>query len=130
MDRGFTYYEQLALIVPQVQRIIPLARITYQLPSIDLNRVREYTPRGVDEIAAMLPLHQALRAGGVAGRGYGAVEGFLEVAVGGEGVGDAGVFGLEEVVVYGVVEALPIGFRKSARVSGVEEETYRPCEGA
>ena len=54
----------------------------------------------------MLPLHDGARAVRGDGIGDGAEVGFLEVAVGGEGVGDARVRRLDQVVADGVVEAL------------------------
>ncbi len=44
--------------------------------------------------------------------------GFFVVAVGREGEGDAGVVGFDEVVVYGVVEALKISVREESSTGG------------
>ena len=88
----------------------------------------------------MLPLHHPLRAVRVGGGGDGAVVGFLEEAVFGEGVGDAGVVGFEEGVGDGVVEVLRVcvlvfgdgwgglvcGFW-AVRGRGLK---YRACDGA
>lgn len=101
-----THLKRLTLIIPNINTIIPLARRTAQLPPIDRNRREQQRARGIHDPAAMLPLQDPARAGGVRRVGDGAVVGFLVVSVAGEGVGDAGVVGLDEFVVDWVVEAL------------------------
>lgn len=54
----------------------------------------------------MLPLHYCGRAIGRGRVRYSAIVRFLVMSIGGEGVGDACVVGFNQVVVYGIVEAL------------------------
>lgn len=102
-----THLHQLALVVPDERRGITTTRRAHQLPAIDGDGGQSEAGVGVHDPAAVLPLHDARRTFRRGGVGDGAVVGFLVVAVGGEGVGDARLVGLDELVLDRVVEVLP-----------------------
>lgn len=106
--RRRTYLHVLRLVVSQVDAVVGIARLARQLPSINGEGCESQTAVGVEGPASMLPLHNGARAVWRGRVGDGAVVGFLVVAVGGEGVGDARVGGLDEVVAYWIVKTLRV----------------------
>lgn len=100
------YLHGLCLVVARVDRLLALAGLAQQLPSIVLDRCEGQRAVAVLDEGAMLPLHNATGAGGILRVRDGAVVGGLVVAVLGEGVGDAGALGLDQFIVQRVVESL------------------------
>ena len=89
--QGFTTYQkQFTLVISRVNAVRSSAWLAQQLPAVDINGCKDERAVGVVGVAAVLPLHDAARAGRVLRVGDGAVVRFLVVAVVGEGVGDAG----------------------------------------
>ena len=108
IGRNLTDLEKLLLLIALIDAVCHIGRRTRQLPSVHRYGCQEQRARGVHDPLPVLPLHHPARLPWFGGVGDGAIVGFLVVAVVAEGVGDAGVIGLDELVVDGVVEALGI----------------------
>ena len=104
--RFSTHLKVLWLTVSDVQTVTELARLARELSPIHRNRRKIQGAIGIHDPLPMLPLHHPARARRIGGVGDGAVVGFFVIPVGGEGVGDAGVVGLDQFVCYWVEEAL------------------------
>lgn len=104
--REYAHLELLGLVVARVDGVLALAGLAEQLSAVVLDGRQSQAAIGILHPAAVLPLHNTARTGGVLRVGDGAVVGGFIVTVFGEGVGDAGALGLDELVVQRVVEAL------------------------
>ena len=102
----FVSSEEFGLVVACVERVLELARVGEELAPVNAEGSEHEGAVGFFAVFAMLELHESLRTFGADGVADGAVVGFFVEAVVGEGVGDSGEGGLDELLVDGIIEAL------------------------